>query len=109
MGDTPVPDRGYPQKGPGTRDLGKNLGLGFPWKGPEKRERTGDWSTPQKGPETGYQVKSLGLHPPTPLDRQTDACENITFPSYNVTRAVKMSPDKLIYLIENHKETTEID
>ena len=58
---------GYPQKGPGTRDLGKNLGLGTPRKdmGPETWERTWDWGTPH-------------------VDRQTDACENIAFPSYYV-------------------------
>ena len=78
--DTPVlgypqPELGYPQKGPGTRDLEKNLGLGYPlektWDqrpgkepgtgvppgkdlGQETWERTWNWGTPRKdlGPET---------------------------------------------------------
>ena len=58
----------YPRKGPGTRDQGKNLELGYP---PERiwdqrlGEKTWDW----------------GTYPPPHVDRQTDACENITFPS----------------------------
>ena len=81
--DTPQlgQDLGTPQKGPQTwgwsipaertwiRDLGKNLGLGYPNRkdlGPETWERIWDWGTPPH------------------VNRQTDACENITFPSYYV-------------------------
>ena len=83
-------DWGTPCKGPGTGvPPGKILG-------PETRERTWDWGIPWKGPGTTDQAKNLGLgYSPrkdqrprkepgtvgTPVDRQTDACENITFPS----------------------------
>ena len=50
-GTPPNQDWGTPQKGPGTSDPGKNLGLGYPRKnmGPVTWERTWDWGTPSLG------------------------------------------------------------
>ena len=61
-------DWGTPQKGPGARDLGNNLGLGY--HPPKKRHGT---RALRKNLELGY-----------PPGEQTDTCENISFPIFRM-------------------------
>ena len=90
---TLVSARGYPyplRVTPAGWDWGTlGLGLGYPtrkYQGPKTRGKTWDWGTPKKGPGTRGQGKNMNWStPPPPVDRQTDTCENITFPSYFVS------------------------
>ena len=128
----PQPGLGYPLKGPGTRDLGKNLGLGYllqrawnqrPGKehgpgvptgkdlGPETQERTWAWGTHWKGPGTTDPGKNLGLGTPQKWPGTRHLGKNLGLgtpppPRCGLANKLKILPSPILRMrgvVKNHK------